>query len=73
MFTLSLQEDNPGLMASFLHFYLLCSHLKSGGQRERSDEKPRARKQLVFTSYALGACIFHGCLGTLSLEQWEET
>lgn len=73
VFTLSLQEDNPGLMASFLRSYLLHNHLKSGGQREESDEKPLARKQQVFTPYALGACTFHGCLVMLILEQWEET
>lgn len=72
VFTLSLKEDNPGLMPFFLHSYLLHNHLKSGGQREESDEKPLACKQQIFTPYALGKCIFRGCLGMLILEQWEE-
>lgn len=43
---LSLQEDNPSWMISFLHPYVLHSQLKSGRQR---DEKLPACKSLYLT------------------------
>lgn len=38
-FILSLQEDNPGLMAPFPHSHLLCSDLRFGAEREKSNVK----------------------------------
>lgn len=58
VFILSQQEDNPGLMASFLHSYLFYSDLRSGTQREDSDMKTCVQIAVFYTLHVLGACIF---------------